>query len=69
MRQEIMDIILAVSTFFLALFTAAMAWATLKLAKESREASFRQIRVQIWLEIMKRFDAEEMLNEQCLAVI
>jgi len=62
MRQEIMNIILAISTFLLALFTAVMAWATLKLANESREASFRQIRVQIWLEFMKRFDSEEMLK-------
>jgi hypothetical protein len=55
-----MEAITAFSTLFLALFTAVMAAATFWLAKESREASFRQIRVQVWLDFLKRFDALEM---------
>ena len=57
-----MDIILAVSTLALAVFTAIMAKATFKLASEAREASFRQISVQMWLEFQKRFDSQEMLR-------
>jgi hypothetical protein len=57
-----MDILLAISTLALAVFTAIMAKATFKLAKESREASFRQIGVQMWFEFQKRFDSQEMLR-------
>jgi hypothetical protein len=56
-----MDIVLTLSTFALAVFTALMAGATYLLAKESREASFRQIGVQMWLEFQKRFDSSDML--------
>jgi uncharacterized protein DUF4760 len=63
------DILLAFSTFALALFTAGLAFftarmanATFKLVSESREASFRQICVQMWLEFQKRFDSAEMLR-------
>jgi hypothetical protein len=57
-----MDTVLALSTAALAIFTAIMAAATYVLARESREASFRQIGVQTWLEFQKRFDSEEMLK-------
>jgi hypothetical protein len=60
--QKIMETILALSTLGLAVFTATMARATFILAKESREASFRQIGVQVWLEFQKRFDSEGMLR-------
>ena len=60
--KEIMDIVLAISTFALAVFTAVMAWATCKLANESRDASLRQIRVQTWLDFKKMFDSREMLE-------
>jgi hypothetical protein len=40
--------------------TAAMAVATFWLVCESRQASFRQIGVQTWLELEKRFDSQEM---------
>jgi hypothetical protein len=57
-----METLLALSTVALAIFTAIMARATYILARESREASFRQISVQMWLEFQKRFDAREMLS-------
>jgi hypothetical protein len=57
-----MEIILALSTLALAAFTAWMAWSTKKLANESREASFRQIRVQMWLTLKDRFDSDKMRN-------
>lgn len=57
-----MEIVLAISTLALAVFTAIMAKATFKLANEAREASFRQIGVQMWLEFQKRFDSPEMLR-------
>jgi hypothetical protein len=60
--KEIMDSILALSTFALAVFTALMARATFKLASESREASFRQIGIQTWLEFTKRFDSAETIR-------
>ena len=41
----------------LAAFTAIMAGATFWLAKESKEASLRQIGVQTWLEFEKLFDS------------
>lgn len=56
------EAILAYSTAALALFTVVMAFATLRLASESREASFRQIRVQTWLEFEKRFDSADMIR-------
>jgi hypothetical protein len=60
--KKIMDSILALSTFALAVFTAIMARATFKLASESREASYRQIGVQTWLEFTKRFDSVEVIK-------
>jgi hypothetical protein len=57
-----METLLAISTLGLAFFTAMMARATFMLAKESREASFRQIGVQTWLEFQKRFDSEEVVR-------
>jgi hypothetical protein len=60
--KEIMDIVLAISTLALAVFTAIMARATFKLANEAREASFRQIGIQTWLEFQKRFDSPQMLK-------
>jgi hypothetical protein len=64
-----MDTILAISTIALAIFTAFMAKATHKLAKESREASFRQICVQMWLEFQKRFDSHEMIGARKILAI
>jgi hypothetical protein len=66
---------LALFTFVLAVSTVLMARATIKLANESREgslrqiselreASFREIGIQTWLEMTKRFDSEEMLEER-----
>jgi hypothetical protein len=60
--KEILDIVVALSTFVLAIVTAFMAFATSKLASESREASFRQIGVQTWLEFTRRFDSAEMVK-------
>jgi hypothetical protein len=60
--KDVMETLLALSTVALAIFTAIMAGATYMLAKESREASFRLISVQMWLEFQKRFDAAEMLS-------
>jgi len=60
--KQIMDSILALSTFALAVFTAIMARATFKLVSESREASFRQIGIQTWLEFTKRFDSAEIFK-------
>ncbi|HZL77244.1 MAG TPA: DUF4760 domain-containing protein [Candidatus Limnocylindrales bacterium] len=57
-----MDSLLAFSTLALAVFTAVMAWATCRLATESREASLRQIRIQTWLDFKKIFDSREILN-------
>ncbi|HEY3897161.1 MAG TPA: DUF4760 domain-containing protein [Chthoniobacter sp.] len=62
MKKETWDIILSVSTVVLALFTAWMAFSTFWLAKESREASFRQIGVQLWIEFQKRFDSLEVVK-------
>ena len=66
-----MEIILALSTLLLAAFTAAMALftyrlagSTKKLADESREASYRQIGVQTWLELSQRFDSIEMMQQR-----
>ncbi len=65
------DITLAVSTFILAVFTALMAcftcWlakSTKRLADEAKEASIRQIGVQTWLEMSKRFNADELLTQR-----
>lgn len=44
----------------LAVFTAVMVVLTWLSIKESREASYRQIGVQNWLEMEKRFDSSEM---------
>src|SRR5579864_8732889 len=54
--------ILAYATVLLAVFTAIMAYETWNLASESKEASYRQIRVQTWLEFEKRFDSAEMVR-------
>jgi len=51
--MEIIELIMAIAT-------AAMAVATFWLVFESRRASFRQIGVQTWLELEKRFDSQEM---------
>jgi hypothetical protein len=57
-----MESILAYSTVFLALVTATMAWQTWRLAVESKDASYRQIGVQTWLDLEKRFDSPQMLR-------
>ncbi len=44
----------------LAVATAALAAATIWLALESRQASYRYIGVRTWLELERRFDSEEM---------
>jgi hypothetical protein len=62
--KDLMEIVLALSTFGLFVFTAMMAFATRKLATESREASIRQIGVLTWLELSKRFDSSEMKIER-----
>lgn len=54
------ELLLAYSTIALAVFTAVMAYFTYELAAESKEASFRQIGVQTWLEFEKRFDSADM---------
>jgi hypothetical protein len=54
--------LLAYSTVALAIFTAIMAFQTWNMAKESKDASYRQIGVQTWLEFEKRFDSREMLK-------
>jgi hypothetical protein len=54
--------LLAYSTVVLAIVTTFMAFETWQLAKESRDASYRQIGVQTWLEFEKRFDAPEMVR-------
>ncbi len=53
-----MDTLLAISTLALAIFTAAMALSTWKLADEAREAAG----VQTWIEFQKRFDSNEMIR-------
>ena len=65
----IATVILAISTVALAIFTAFMVRATYQLARESREASFRQIRVQTWLEFQKRFDSHEMIGARKILAI
>ena len=57
-KKTTMDTLLAVSTLVLAILTAAMVWATWKLASEAREASG----VQTWLDFQKRFDSAEMVR-------
>ena len=52
-KMEVIELIMAIAT-------AAMAVATFGLVCESRRASFRQIGVQTWLELEKRFDSTEM---------
>jgi len=52
------------ATVILALATVALACGTFWLAFESRQASFRQIGVQTWLEFIKRFDSEDMKRER-----
>lgn len=59
-KKSSTDGILAWATVALAVATTGMALATFWLVSESREASFRQIRVQTWLELEKRFDSKEM---------
>jgi hypothetical protein len=66
-----METILALSTFLLATFTGAMAFftfhlasSTKKMADEAKDASFRQIGVQTWLEMSKRFTLREILLER-----
>ena len=61
-----MDSLLVYSTLALAIFTAVMAWATWKLATESREASLRQIRIQTWLEFRKTFDSVELIRDRSI---
>jgi hypothetical protein len=51
--MEVIEVIMAIAT-------AAMAIATFWLVFESRQASFRQIGVQTWLELERRFDSQEM---------
>jgi hypothetical protein len=51
--MEVIESIMAVAT-------ALMAFATFWLVFESRQASFRQIGVQTWLELECRFDSQEM---------
>jgi hypothetical protein len=53
---------LAVVTGLMAYFTYTMSKATLTLANESKESSFRQIGIQTWLEFSKRFDSPEMIK-------
>ena len=52
-KMEVIEVIMAIAT-------AAMAIATFWLVFESRQASFRQIGVQTWLELERRFDSQEM---------
>jgi hypothetical protein len=58
-----MEALTAISTLLLAVFTAVMAWATLRLARESREASQNQIaaweksttaQIRVWEETTAR---------------
>lgn len=48
------------ATIYLAIFTAVAAGGTFWLAWESRKSSYRQIGVQTWLELERRFDSVEM---------
>jgi hypothetical protein len=59
---------LAMATFVLAILTSAVAWFTYQLAKESKESSYRQIGVQTWLEMQKRFDSNEIVNQRKILV-
>lgn len=54
--------LLAYATVALAVFTAAMVYFTWKLASEARDASYREIGVQTWLEFVKRFDSPDMIR-------
>ncbi len=60
--KEIMDMVLSISTAILTIATVLMAYETFLMVKESREASYRQIGVQTWLEFEKRFDSTEMVQ-------
>jgi hypothetical protein len=51
--MEVIELIMSIAT-------VAMAVATFWLVCESKQASFRQIGVQTWLELEQRFDSEEM---------
>ncbi len=66
-----MDTILAISTAALALFTFILAVATVvmaksthKLASEARDASFREIGIDTWMELSRRFDSVAMVNSR-----
>lgn len=69
--KENMETILALSTLLLATFTGVMAFftfrlasSTKKMADESKDASFRQLGVQTWLEMSKRFTLRAILLER-----
>jgi hypothetical protein len=61
-QKEFMETILACATVALALFTVGLAIATFWLVSESRKSSYREIGVQTWLELQKRFDSPEMVR-------
>ncbi|MGA1979864.1 MAG: hypothetical protein ABSG99_04780 [Sedimentisphaerales bacterium] len=44
----------------MAFFTAVLAYATFRLATETREGTSRQIGVQTWLALEERFDSNDM---------
>ena len=55
-----LEIGMLVATLVLAGFTGWLAYSTWKLAKESHEASVRQMGVQTWLHLAARFDSTEI---------
>jgi hypothetical protein len=61
--------LLAYSTVVLAIATALLAWFTYRLAADGKEASQRQIGIQTWLELERRFDSSEMKKERQLLAI
>lgn len=63
------EMLMVYFTGAMAIFTAWMAYETFDLARESREASIRQIGVQTWLEFEKRFDAPDMIKARRVLAI
>lgn len=57
---SVAEISIAMATGILAFFTYRLANETHKTTQEAKAASFRQIGVQTWLDLEKRFDSTEM---------
>ena len=58
--KGLIDLVLATATVALAWKTWNLATATKQMADEARESSLRQIGVQTWLTLEKRFDSREI---------